>query len=430
MQIPTHPKYDISKDGAVSLISSGLMLPVKVRKSNRKAVQLRNDNYTKTYHNLDRLLLKTFKPAPENTDDNWLSVKYADGNFENTSIDNVDWSDEWYNAPSFQRDPGDGWDEYPIPGYPDLRVHPEEDDILIYNDRTRHWYSPSVGSHGYLEINVPVHGTLTVHRLIALVLLDHPLDTDHLVVNHKDSDKLNNDPSNLEWTTYSGNNQHAYDDGTRNHLTKRVVTMNKETAGTVIHASIQRAARFLGTNPGIVHEVLSRVRNKAVGYKGFFVKYEDDPTSWEEIASDNKKNQEAYTIAVKDMRSGEVIVYNSLMSTIRAENINAKTLYRLLLSNPPVPWNGKCFQPHTQEEMKWPDYPEEILAVYSRSHNGGRPFKVTHKDGGVEYWPTLGSWCEYDRSNRCDGAVLSREIKKHGKWRDWVFEYVDLNKYI
>ncbi len=48
-----------------------------------------------------------------------------------------------------------------------------------------------------------------VHRLVA----SNFIDKTNLVVNHIDGDKSNNKVSNLEWTTYSKNTIHAYNNG-------------------------------------------------------------------------------------------------------------------------------------------------------------------------------------------------------------------------
>jgi hypothetical protein len=53
------------------------------------------------------------------------------------------------------------------------------------------------------------------HRLVAEYFLDNPNNLP--VVNHKDGDKLNNNVSNLEWTTYSENTEHAH----KNDLIKK-----------------------------------------------------------------------------------------------------------------------------------------------------------------------------------------------------------------
>lgn len=48
-----------------------------------------------------------------------------------------------------------------------------------------------------------------IHQLVAEHYIPNPNNLP--IPNHKDGNKENNYYENLEWTTYSGNNQHAYD---------------------------------------------------------------------------------------------------------------------------------------------------------------------------------------------------------------------------
>lgn len=68
--------------------------------------------------------------------------------------------------------------------------------------------------NGYKCVHLCINGESYpkyVHRLVAEAFI--PREDETLVINHIDGNKANNSVNNLEWVTYSENNQHAYDTG-------------------------------------------------------------------------------------------------------------------------------------------------------------------------------------------------------------------------
>lgn len=77
---------------------------------------------------------------------------------------------------------------------------------------------------GYLRIRLQRDGwggNYMVHRLVAEAFIENPEAKPE--VNHKDGNKQNNHVGNLEWSTSSENQIHAYDTGLREPATKYVV---------------------------------------------------------------------------------------------------------------------------------------------------------------------------------------------------------------
>lgn len=73
---------------------------------------------------------------------------------------------------------------------------------------------PYLGTNGYYMVALSNEGKtckFPIHRLVATAFIK--LNNDKPCVNHIDGDKLNNKVNNLEWSTYSENNKHAYDSG-------------------------------------------------------------------------------------------------------------------------------------------------------------------------------------------------------------------------
>lgn len=70
---------------------------------------------------------------------------------------------------------------------------------------------PYLGTNGYYVVTLSKKGKrhrFSIHRLVATTFIQ--AYNDKPCVNHKDGNKLNNEVSNLEWSTYSENNKHAY----------------------------------------------------------------------------------------------------------------------------------------------------------------------------------------------------------------------------
>lgn len=80
--------------------------------------------------------------------------------------------------------------------------------------KTGHALKESKAGRGYPTVALSRDGivkTFYVHRLVAGHFIFNGLNKK--TVNHVDGDKENNHVSNLEWMSYSENNQHAIDKG-------------------------------------------------------------------------------------------------------------------------------------------------------------------------------------------------------------------------
>lgn len=92
-----------------------------------------------------------------------------------------------------------------------------------------------------------------VHRLVATAFIPNPEGKP--TVNHKDGNPLNNNVDNLEWTTYSENQKHAYANGlVKPHSCKfpknstKVRAYNPITKDEIICNSASELARILNVS--------------------------------------------------------------------------------------------------------------------------------------------------------------------------------------
>ena len=104
--------------------------------------------------------------------------------------------------------PSPGMEWRPVPGFPDLEAS-STGQIRRYGGLK----NPTVAPIGYLIVSHYPAGTLYVHRLVAAAFHGEPHEGQR--VNHKNGNKMDNRPDNLEWCTPGENLRHAWATGLR-----------------------------------------------------------------------------------------------------------------------------------------------------------------------------------------------------------------------
>lgn len=160
-------------------------------------------------------------------------------------------------------------------------------------------YGPGRGKHGkflklvyqggYYKVTLTRKGLKVdrrVNRLVAQAFKENPRKVP--LVMHKDNDPTNNHIDNLEWGTYSENNQYCWDCG-RHPITlnersyanakearrRPVLTINTTTEERIAFPSQHDAARTLGVSPQHIWGVLKGIRRSTGGYRFEYLNKEE-----------------------------------------------------------------------------------------------------------------------------------------------------------
>jgi hypothetical protein len=97
---------------------------------------------------------------------------------------------------------------------------------------------------GYLRVNLHLNGKIIrrgVHQLVAIAYVPNDDPINKVVINHRDGNKLNNSPDNLEWVTWRENEAHAVIHGLKARGERNCQTRLTEAAALVIKQRLKRA---------------------------------------------------------------------------------------------------------------------------------------------------------------------------------------------
>lgn len=150
----------------------------------------------------------------------------------------------------------------------------------VRNKKTGHILVGDVNNAGYYRVSLYgkdknlKNKKFFRHRLVAMHFLNNP--NNYSEVNHRDGNKSNNHVSNLEWTSRSGNEQHARQNGLKtfkeNSMFKKnrieVEFLNKDKK---IFESQAECAKELKISPMIISNFINGKRSiKCLNKYGIF----------------------------------------------------------------------------------------------------------------------------------------------------------------
>ena len=160
-----------------------------------------------------------------------------------------------------------------------------DENFNIYNKHNGRKLSPYLGSDGYMHVRRRENKKIyycRVHTIIANCFVENP--NNYKYVNHIDSNKKNNHPSNLEWCTNSENIKHGWDSGNRTHKNNThviVYDLYGNYVGTF--TSLRKLAEKLKVDRHIVARILKGERKNNYPY---VFEYEQDQSTIERVSNE------------------------------------------------------------------------------------------------------------------------------------------------
>ena len=131
----------------------------------------------------------------------------------------------------------------------------------------------SAGTWGYFVANINKTPKL-IHRLVAEAFIPNPEGKTE--VNHKNGDKFDNLPENLEWASPRENISHAIDTGLNAYTkAKRKPVAQYDREGNFIaeYKSIQEATEAVTGKKGQHSNLRAVCEGKRKSFQGYFWKY-------------------------------------------------------------------------------------------------------------------------------------------------------------
>ena len=211
---------------------------LKAYSTNASSVQKRYRLLDGKYYDAKYLVYKTFFPE-EQLDVNDERIIFIDGNTDNSKLNNLKILNQ-RDRKEIALFLSEKYQEkiLPMEDYEKYYISENGNAYSCYNLKPK-ILKPYLGADGYLQVKIPnnygIRTHIKLHRAVALAFVNNPNPDKYEVVHHKDENKLNNNFSNLEWTTLQQNT--VYSSG------KKCCMLDKDYCILSIHDTIADLAK-------------------------------------------------------------------------------------------------------------------------------------------------------------------------------------------
>lgn len=273
----------------------------------------------------------------------------------------------------------------PVEGYPGFNYIPfftsyainEKGDLLsLLTGKMKTWAKTlpskarnSTGGYHYSRVKADVGSSscLFRHRALCLVYKPYPATVRDLVVNHKDGVPENDETANLEWSTYSENNQHAYDSGLRPNAQTPILMKNLQNGTIKRFESVASCARSLGYKTGtVIYWRMNKAKHSL--YPDYLQFKLDDDTEWPIIEIDEDRicrHGGPQAVMGFNVFTREVHIFEGLEYGERLTGVKKGTISNHLQHGRVIPTNGFNFRYRTTDAV-WPKHTARHLEIYRK----------------------------------------------------------------
>lgn len=248
-----------------------------------------------------------------------------------------------------------------IPGYvsayagADGRIRCLSTSGLVYTP-TQIEYKTTKGSYLYVKVINECFSPVVkaVHQLVCLAWNGEPPDKESRYdPNHKDGDKHNNRPGNLEWLTLSGNIQHCYNSGLATQGL-RIEVLDTVTGERMLFHTLSHFSRTLGIGRNVARDVVARHRSKPWNGRYLFVL--DD-------SSDRKvERHQRSSVIFKDYLTGNVTICDSYSQASTLTGVKMLSLRYSAIRGLDRLLSGYVFRMDGKNDAPFPEYSDEEIA--------------------------------------------------------------------
>lgn len=209
---------------------------------------------------------------------------------------------------------------------------------------------------------------LSRHRALALTFLNNKQSPFSLVINHKNGIPGDDRLDNIEWVTRAENNLHAYANNLFPNKVRPILMRNNLTNEIIPFKSVFDCMRQTGRTEGFILRRLKK-EIQSIRYSDGISFKDDDGKDWEILDDRIKPVSISKVVAIKDIFSNRIFIFNNCEEAGRYSNTNSTTILHHCLNEKVKPYKNFLFRFLTPN-IEWPEFTyDELCKIRAKCSN-------------------------------------------------------------